>query len=168
TRELGSRGITANVVAPGFIRTDMTDELSEKQRSEYLSTIPAKRFAEAEEVAKVVRWVASDEAADISAAVLPVAGGLGMGHGERTSGRLGCGRALLTGSPRPRPERMRPWPAIARRLQTRDAAVSGADRSTPLKKGPPWESSTESAFSSPACSPRPRSPSPPPASHRSR
>jgi 3-oxoacyl-[acyl-carrier protein] reductase len=80
TRELGSRGITANVVAPGFIRTDMTDELSEKQRSEYLSTIPAKRFAEAEEVAKVVRWVASDEAAYISGAVLPVDGGLGMGH----------------------------------------------------------------------------------------
>ncbi|RBP64649.1 3-oxoacyl-[acyl-carrier-protein] reductase [Brevibacterium sanguinis] len=80
TRELGSRGITANVVAPGFIRTDMTDELSDKQRSEYLATIPAKRFAEAEEVAKVVRWVASDDAAYISGAVIPVDGGLGMGH----------------------------------------------------------------------------------------
>ncbi|WP_413335046.1 beta-ketoacyl-ACP reductase [Brevibacterium sp. GP-SGM9] len=80
TRELGSRGITANVVAPGFIRTDMTDELDEKQRSEYLATIPAKRFAEASEVAKVVRWVSSDEAAYISGAVIPVDGGLGMGH----------------------------------------------------------------------------------------
>lgn len=80
TRELGSRGITANVVAPGFIRTDMTDELSEKQQKEYLATIPAKRFAEPAEVAKVVRWVASDEAAYISGAVLPVDGGLGMGH----------------------------------------------------------------------------------------
>ncbi|WP_231440976.1 beta-ketoacyl-ACP reductase [Brevibacterium zhoupengii] len=80
TRELGSRGITANVVAPGFIRTDMTDELPEKQQKEYLSTIPAKRFAEATEVAKVVRWVSSDEAAYISGAVIPVDGGLGMGH----------------------------------------------------------------------------------------
>ena len=80
TRELGSRGITANVVAPGFIRTDMTDELPEKQQKEYLATIPAKRFAEASEVAKVVRWVSSDEAAYISGAVIPVDGGLGMGH----------------------------------------------------------------------------------------
>ena len=80
TREVGSRGITANVVAPGFIRTDMTDELPEKQQKEYLQTIPAKRFAEPEEVAKVVRWIASDEAAYISGAVIPVDGGLGMGH----------------------------------------------------------------------------------------
>lgn len=80
TRELGSRGITANVVAPGFIRTDMTDELPEKQQKEYLATIPAKRFAEPAEVAKVVRWVSSDEAAYISGAVIPVDGGLGMGH----------------------------------------------------------------------------------------
>lgn len=80
TREVGARGITANVVAPGFIRTEMTEALPEKQQQEYLSAIPAKRFAEAEEVAQVVRWIASDEAAYISGAVIPVDGGLGMGH----------------------------------------------------------------------------------------
>ncbi|GAA2014883.1 beta-ketoacyl-ACP reductase [Brevibacterium samyangense] len=80
SRELGGRGITANVVAPGFINTEMTAELPEKQQKEYLSAIPAKRFAEPEEVAKVVRWVASDEAAYITGAVIPVDGGLGMGH----------------------------------------------------------------------------------------
>ncbi|MET1033849.1 MAG: beta-ketoacyl-ACP reductase [Arthrobacter sp.] len=80
TRELGSRGITANVVAPGFINTDMTAELPEETRKSYLSGIPAGRFAEAKEVADVVRWVASDEAAYISGAVIPVDGGLGMGH----------------------------------------------------------------------------------------
>lgn len=80
TRELGSRGITANVVAPGFINTEMTAELPEDTRKNYLSTIPAGRFAEAAEVASVVRWLASDEAAYISGAVIPVDGGLGMGH----------------------------------------------------------------------------------------
>lgn len=80
TRELGSRGITANVVAPGFINTDMTAALPEATQKDYLSTIPAKRFAEPEEVANVVRWIASDEAAYISGAVIPVDGGLGMGH----------------------------------------------------------------------------------------
>nr|WP_209067741.1 3-oxoacyl-ACP reductase FabG [Arthrobacter pigmenti] len=80
TRELGSRGITANVVAPGFINTDMTAALPEETQKNYLSSIPAGRFAEATEVANVVRWVASDEAAYISGAVIPVDGGLGMGH----------------------------------------------------------------------------------------
>ena len=80
TRELGGRGITANVVAPGFIETDMTAELSESQRSTYLSTIPAGRFATPEEVASVVRFLASDEAAYVTGAVVPVDGGLGMGH----------------------------------------------------------------------------------------
>lgn len=80
TRELGSRGITANVVAPGFINTDMTAELPEATQKSYLASIPANRFAEPEEVANVVRWVASDEAAYISGAVIPVDGGLGMGH----------------------------------------------------------------------------------------
>ncbi len=80
TRELGSRGITANVVAPGFINTDMTAELPEATQKDYLASIPAGRFAEAAEVANVVRWIASDEAAYISGAVIPVDGGLGMGH----------------------------------------------------------------------------------------
>lgn len=80
TRELGSRGITANVVAPGFIRTDMTDELPEAKKKEYVQAVPAKRFGEATEVARVVRWLASDDAAYITGAVIPVDGGLGMGH----------------------------------------------------------------------------------------
>jgi 3-oxoacyl-[acyl-carrier protein] reductase len=80
TRELGSRGITANVVAPGFIETDMTAELPEEQRKAYLKQIPAARFASAREVARVITWLASDDAAYISGAVIPVDGGLGMGH----------------------------------------------------------------------------------------
>ena len=80
TRELGSRNITANVVAPGFIDTDMTAELSEELAQSYRDKIPAGRFASPEEVAKVVRWLASDEASYISGAVIPVDGGLGMGH----------------------------------------------------------------------------------------
>jgi len=80
TRELGSRGITANVVAPGFIETDMTAELPEEQQKQYLSQIPAGRFAQPEEVARVITWLASDDAGYISGAVVPVDGGLGMGH----------------------------------------------------------------------------------------
>ncbi|UWX95741.1 beta-ketoacyl-ACP reductase [Arthrobacter zhaoxinii] len=80
TRELGSRNITANVVAPGFINTDMTRALPEDTQKNYLSSIPAGRFAEPEEVANVVRWIAGDEAGYISGAVIPVDGGLGMGH----------------------------------------------------------------------------------------
>ena len=80
TRELGGRGITANVVAPGFIDTEMTAVLPEEQRKAYLASIPAGRFATPEEVASVVRFVASDAAAYITGAVIPVDGGLGMGH----------------------------------------------------------------------------------------
>lgn len=80
TRELGSRGITANVVAPGFINTDMTQQLPQSQQDSYLSSIPAGRFAEPAEVASAVVWLASDEASYISGAVIPVDGGLGMGH----------------------------------------------------------------------------------------
>ncbi|WP_298322956.1 3-oxoacyl-ACP reductase FabG [Haloactinopolyspora sp.] len=79
-RELGSRGITANVVAPGFVQSDMTDELSEERRAEILAGVPLGRYASADEVARVVRWVAGDEAAYVTGAVIPVDGGLGMGH----------------------------------------------------------------------------------------
>jgi 3-oxoacyl-[acyl-carrier protein] reductase len=80
TRELGSRNITANVVAPGFIETDMTAALPEEQQAEYKKNIPAGRFASPSEVAKVCVWLASDDASYISGAVIPVDGGLGMGH----------------------------------------------------------------------------------------
>lgn len=80
TRELGGRGITANVVAPGFIETDMTAELPDETQAEYRRSIPAGRFGAADEVAGVVAWLASDDAAYISGAVIPVDGGLGMGH----------------------------------------------------------------------------------------
>jgi 3-oxoacyl-[acyl-carrier protein] reductase len=80
TRELGSRGITANVVAPGFIETDMTAELPEATQADYKKSIPAGRFATPTEVARVITWLASDDAAYISGAVIPVDGGLGMGH----------------------------------------------------------------------------------------
>jgi 3-oxoacyl-[acyl-carrier protein] reductase len=80
TRELGGRGITANVVAPGFIDTDMTSVLPEETIEQYKKNIPAGRFAQPEEVAKVVAWLASDDASYISGAVIPVDGGLGMGH----------------------------------------------------------------------------------------
>jgi 3-oxoacyl-[acyl-carrier protein] reductase len=79
-RELGSRGITSNVVAPGFVETEMTAELPEEKRKEYLGQIPLQRYATSEEVAAVVRWVASDEAGYITGAVIPVDGGIGMGH----------------------------------------------------------------------------------------
>ncbi|EYT50471.1 beta-ketoacyl-ACP reductase [Brachybacterium muris] len=80
TRELGSRGITANVVAPGYIDTDMTAQLSDELQDSYRKSIPAGRFADPSEVARVVAFMASDDAAYISGAVIPVDGGLGMGH----------------------------------------------------------------------------------------
>ena len=79
-RELGSRLITANVVAPGFVETDMTAELPEAKQAEYKAQIPLQRYASVDEVASVVKWVASDGAAYVTGAVIPVDGGLGMGH----------------------------------------------------------------------------------------
>ncbi|WP_155374561.1 3-oxoacyl-ACP reductase FabG [Catellatospora vulcania] len=80
TRELGTRNITANVVAPGFIETDMTDKLTEERKAEIRKAIPAGRIAAVDEIAGVVTWLAGDSAGYISGAVIPVDGGLGMGH----------------------------------------------------------------------------------------
>jgi 3-oxoacyl-[acyl-carrier protein] reductase len=79
-RELGSRGITSNVVAPGFVDTDMTADLSEARKEEVQRSIPLGRTARPEEVAAVIAFLATDAAAYVTGAVLPVDGGLGMGH----------------------------------------------------------------------------------------
>jgi NAD(P)-dependent dehydrogenase (short-subunit alcohol dehydrogenase family) len=79
-RELGSRGITANVIAPGFVETDMTATLDEKRRGEISGSVPLGRFCTAEEIADVVTFIASPQASYISGALIPVDGGLGMGH----------------------------------------------------------------------------------------
>ncbi|MEY2826410.1 MAG: 3-oxoacyl-ACP reductase FabG [Actinomycetota bacterium] len=80
SRELGGKNITANVVAPGFINTDMTASLPDDVAERYKTQIPAGRFAEPQEVAKAVSWLASDDSSYITGAVIPVDGGLGMGH----------------------------------------------------------------------------------------
>jgi 3-oxoacyl-[acyl-carrier protein] reductase len=79
-REYGARGITANVVAPGFVETDMTDTLSEELKATYKAQVPLGRYGSTEEIASAVTWLASDGAAYITGAVIPVDGGLGMGH----------------------------------------------------------------------------------------
>jgi NAD(P)-dependent dehydrogenase (short-subunit alcohol dehydrogenase family) len=79
-RELGSRGITVNVVAPGLVATDMTAELGEKRLAELTAAVPLGRMASADEIAGVVAFLVSPDAAYISGAVIPVDGGLGMGH----------------------------------------------------------------------------------------
>jgi 3-oxoacyl-[acyl-carrier protein] reductase len=79
-RELGSRSITANVVAPGYVDTDMTAVLTDEQRDAIKSQVPLARYAEPAEVAAAVTWLAGDGAAYVTGAVIPVDGGLGMGH----------------------------------------------------------------------------------------
>lgn len=79
-RELGSRGITVNVVAPGFVDTDMTRALTDDRRAQVLAGVPLGRLADTAEVAGVVRWLAGPDAGYITGAVIPVDGGLGMGH----------------------------------------------------------------------------------------
>jgi beta-ketoacyl ACP reductase len=79
-RELGPRGITANVIAPGFIDTDMTAALPEQRRAEILGQVPLGRYGTAAEVAGVATFLASDAGAYVTGVVLPVDGGLGMGH----------------------------------------------------------------------------------------
>lgn len=79
-RELGSRGITANVIAPGFVNTDMTAELSADQQKQILSQVPLGRYAEVQEIADTAVFLGSDSAGYITGAVIPIDGGLGMGH----------------------------------------------------------------------------------------
>jgi NAD(P)-dependent dehydrogenase (short-subunit alcohol dehydrogenase family) len=79
TRELGGRSITANVIAPGFIETDMTAQMTEARKAEILASIPAKRYGSVEEVAAAAVFLASEPAAYITGVVLPVDGGVGMG-----------------------------------------------------------------------------------------
>ena len=81
-RELGSRGITANVIAPGFVDSDMTAGLSQDRKAAILAAVPLARFAAAEEVAAAVAFLAGQDAAYITGAVIPVDGGLGMGHSK--------------------------------------------------------------------------------------
>jgi NAD(P)-dependent dehydrogenase (short-subunit alcohol dehydrogenase family) len=78
-RELGSRSITANVIAPGFIDTDMTAAMTEARRDEVLAGVPLKRYGTADEIAGAALYLASDAAAYVTGAVLPVDGGVGMG-----------------------------------------------------------------------------------------
>lgn len=79
-RELGSRGITANVIAPGFVDTDMTAELTDDRKNEILGNVPLGRYASPQEIADAAFFLASDHASYITGAVIPVDGGLGMGH----------------------------------------------------------------------------------------
>ena len=79
-REIGGRGVTVNVVAPGFVESDMTAALPEARRAEILEAVPLKRMATVEEVASSVLWLASEQAGYVTGAVIPVDGGLGMGH----------------------------------------------------------------------------------------
>lgn len=78
-KELGSRGITSNVIAPGFVETDMTAELNDERRDDIAKAVPLRRFASGDEVARVAGFLASEGARYITGAVLPVDGGLGMG-----------------------------------------------------------------------------------------
>jgi 3-oxoacyl-[acyl-carrier protein] reductase len=79
-RELGSRGVTANVIAPGFIETDMTAVLSEEQKSKIIGNVPLGRYGQVSEIAGVATFLASEAGSYISGAVIPVDGGMGMGH----------------------------------------------------------------------------------------
>jgi 3-oxoacyl-[acyl-carrier protein] reductase len=79
-RELGGRGITANVIAPGFIETDMTAQLSDEQRADALSRVPAGRYGTVDDVAEAALWLGSDAASYVTGLVLPVDGGLSLGY----------------------------------------------------------------------------------------
>jgi 3-oxoacyl-[acyl-carrier protein] reductase len=79
-REIGGRGVTVNVVSPGFVTTDMTAALTEARQTEILEQVPLKRMATPGEVASLITYLASEEAGYITGAVVPIDGGLGMGH----------------------------------------------------------------------------------------
>ncbi len=79
-RELGSRSITANVVAPGFVETDMTEVLTDEQKVAIKAQVPLGRYAQPAEIANAVLWLADDKTSYVTGAVIPVDGGLGMGH----------------------------------------------------------------------------------------
>ncbi len=79
-RELGSRSITANVVAPGFIETDMTGVLGDDQKAAIKAQVPLSRFGSVDDIAQTVLWLTGPGAAYVTGAVIPVDGGLGMGH----------------------------------------------------------------------------------------
>jgi 3-oxoacyl-[acyl-carrier protein] reductase len=79
-REIGSRNVTVNVVAPGYIETDMTARLGEERQRDVLAQLPLRRFGSVEDVAGTVHWLSSEGAGYITGAVIPVDGGLGMGH----------------------------------------------------------------------------------------
>ena len=79
-REYGSRGITFNVIAPGFVETDMTADLSKELREKYIAQIPLARFSSVDEIASVVKFIASEQSSYVTGAVIPVDGGMGMGH----------------------------------------------------------------------------------------
>jgi NAD(P)-dependent dehydrogenase (short-subunit alcohol dehydrogenase family) len=79
-REIGGRGVTVNVVTPGFVTTDMTTALPEARQAQIIEQIPLRRMARPEEVAAAVTWLASEQAGYVTGAVIPVDGGLGMGH----------------------------------------------------------------------------------------
>lgn len=79
-REVGVRGITVNVIAPGFVETDMTAELTDDRKQEIIGNVPLGRYAQPREVADVAVFLGSEGAAYITGAVIPVDGGLGMGH----------------------------------------------------------------------------------------
>jgi 3-oxoacyl-[acyl-carrier protein] reductase len=79
-REIGGRGVTVNAVTPGFVTTDMTAALSEARQAEIMEQIPLRRLARPDEVAAAVTWLASEQAGYVTGAVIPVDGGLGMGH----------------------------------------------------------------------------------------
>lgn len=79
-REIGGRNITVNIVAPGFIETDMTAGMGEERQAGVLAQVPLRRFGSAGDVADAVHWLSSAGAAYVTGAVIPVDGGLGMGH----------------------------------------------------------------------------------------